>query len=172
MDLTEYIRDVPDWPKEGIVFKDITPLLADPAAIAMAVERMVNPFRGKHADLIVGAESRGFIFGAALAQSLSAGFVPIRKPDKLPRETFTVEYDLEYGTDKLQLHRDAIRPGQRVIVADDLLATGGTMRACCDLLAKLECELIGITALIELTFLNGRKRLGPYHELVHSVVQY
>ncbi|MDH3583848.1 MAG: adenine phosphoribosyltransferase [Phycisphaerae bacterium] len=172
MNLRDYIRDVPDWPKPGVLFKDITPLLNNPPALAMAVEHMVNPFRGRHVDLVAGAESRGFIFGTALAQTLSAGFVPIRKPNKLPWKTHSMEYDLEYGTDMLQVHQDAIQPGQRVLLADDLLATGGTMVACCELVNKLGCELVGITCLIELTFLHGRDRLTEYQSIMHSVVQY
>ncbi len=172
MDLTRFIRDIPDWPKEGIVFKDITPLLNNPGALAMALEQMVSPFRGKHVDLVAGAESRGFIFGTALAQTLSAGFVPIRKPNKLPWKTHTREYELEYGTDMLQVHQDAVQPGQRVLIADDLLATGGTMRACCELVDEMECELVGITCLIELSFLEGRKKLGEYGNQLHCVIEY
>lgn len=171
-DLHPFIRDVPDWPKPGIIFKDITPLLANPSSLAMAVEHMVNPFRGQRIDVVAGAESRGFIFGTALAQSLSAGFVPIRKPKKLPRATHSVSYALEYGTDALHMHTDAIRPGQRVLLADDLLATGGTMAACCELVDKLGAELVGITFLIELSFLEGRKKLAAYEDRIHSVIQY
>ena len=171
-DLRPFIHDVADWPKPGIVFKDITPLLANPSSLSLAVEQMVNPFRGRHVDLVAGAESRGFIFGTALAQSLSAGFVPIRKPNKLPRATHTVAYALEYGTDSLQIHQDAIRPGQRVLLADDLLATGGTMKACCELMEKIGCEVVGVTFLIELSFLNGREKLGKYADLAHSVIKY
>ena len=172
MDLNKLIHDVADWPKKGVMFKDITPLLSDPSGLAMAVEQMVSPFRGGHVDVVAGAESRGFIFGTALAQSLSAGFVPIRKKNKLPRETHTVEYDLEYGSDILQIHIDAIKPGQRVLLADDLLATGGTMKACCDLIERSGCELVGITCLIELEFLPGRAKLGKYADMVHSVLKY
>lgn len=170
MDLTTLIRDVPDFPKPGIVFKDITPLLADPAGLAMAVEQMANPFRGKHIELVVGAESRGFIFGTAIAQALSAGFIPIRKPGKLPADRRSMEYDLEYGTDTLEIHADALRPGQRVLMVDDLLATGGTMKACCDLIAGLGGEIVGVTVLIELAFLNGRDRLKPY-DAVHAAMR-
>ena len=172
MDLNDFIRDVPDWPKPGIVFKDITPLLNHPAALALAIEKLVNPFRGRHIDIVAGAESRGFIFGTALAQTLSAGFVPIRKPNKLPRETHSAEYELEYGTDMLQVHQDAIQPGQRVLLTDDLLATGGTMKACCQLVRKMGCELVGISCLIELAFLNGREALQPFDEQFHSVIRY
>ena len=123
MDLTTLIRDIPDWPKPGIVFKDITPLLSDPAGLAMAVELMTNPFRGQGIEVVAGAESRGFIFGTAVAQALSAGFIPIRKPNKLPHDTHTIEYDLEYGTDSLEIHTDAVSKGQKVLLVDDLLAT-------------------------------------------------
>ncbi len=168
--ITRLIRDVPDFPKSGIVFKDIVPLLADPAGLALAVELMANPFRGQGVDLVVGAESRGFIFGTAIAQSLSAGFVPIRKPGKLPLATHSVEYGLEYGTDRVEIHQDAFEANRRVLMVDDLLATGGTMRACCDLVEKLQGEIIGTTVLIELMDLNGRAALGRYGD-VHAVVQ-
>lgn len=169
--LASLIRDVPDWPKPGIVFKDITPLLADPRGLAMAVELMANPFRGKGVDLVIGAESRGFIFGTAIAQALSAGFIPVRKPSKLPRQAHSVTYALEYGQDTLQIHADAIAKGQRVLMVDDLLATGGTMKACCDLVDKLGGKIMGVTVLIELQFLKGRERLQPY-DSVHAVLRY
>lgn len=169
--LEKLIQDVPDWPKPGIVFKDITPLLADAAGLAMAVELMANPFRGQDVDLVIGAESRGFIFGTAIAQALSAGFVPIRKPKKLPRRAHTITYALEYGQDTLEIHADAVARGQRVLMVDDLLATGGTMKACCDLIDKLGGEIVGVTVLIELAFLKGRERLKPY-DAVHAVLQY
>ncbi|MEX0885215.1 MAG: adenine phosphoribosyltransferase [Phycisphaeraceae bacterium] len=165
------IRDVPDYPKPGIVFKDITPLLADARGLALAVELMVNPFRGQGVDLVVGAESRGFIFGTAVAQALSAGFVPVRKPDKLPRDTRSITYELEYGQDTLQMHADAMIPHQRVLIVDDLLATGGTMRACCDLVQALQGEIVGISVLIELGFLHGRDRLKAY-DTIHAVLEY
>lgn len=128
INLLSLIRDVPDFPKKGIVFKDITPLLASPQGLALAVELMVNPYRGRGVELVIGAESRGFIFGTAIAQALSAGFVPIRKPGKLPSEKVSLTYDLEYGQDTLEIHKDAIRRGAKCLVVDDLLATGGTMR--------------------------------------------
>ncbi len=171
MDLKALIRDIPDWPKPGIVFKDITPLLKDPAGLAMAVEQMVNPFRGKGIELVAGAESRGFIFGTAIAQALSAGFIPIRKPAKLPAKTRSIEYELEYGTDRLEIHADAIDRGQRVLMVDDLLATGGTMKACCDLLSQCGADLVGITVLIELTFLPGREKLRQYGD-IHAVMRF
>lgn len=165
------IRDVPNFPKNGIVFKDIAPLLAAPGGLALAVELMCNPFRGKGIDLVVGAESRGFIFGTAIAQALSAGFIPIRKPGKLPMATHSIEYGLEYGTDRVEIHCDAIRSGQRVLMVDDLLATGGTMKACCDLVERLEGNIVGTTVLIELTELDGRSRLGRYGD-VHAVLKF
>lgn len=171
MNLSDLIRDVPDWPKPGVVFKDITPLLRDPAGLAMAVEQMANPFRGKGVELVCGAESRGFIFGTAIAQALSAGFVPIRKPKKLPHQRHSITYDLEYGSDSLEIHRDAVHPGQRVLMVDDLLATGGTMKACCDLIDQMGGEIVGVTVLIELMFLDGRRRLDPYDQ-VHAVIRY
>jgi len=170
MDFQSLVRDVPDWPKPGIVFKDITPLLGNAAALAMAVEQMANPFRGKGIDLVAGAESRGFIFGTALAGALSTGFVPVRKPNKLPHDTHAIEYGLEYGTDTLEVHTDAVTSGQRVLMVDDLLATGGTMKACCDLVEKLGGEIVGVSVLIELTALAGRDRLKPYHH-IHTVIQ-
>lgn len=169
--LRALIRDVPDFPKAGIVFKDFTPLIRDPAGLALAVELMANPFRGKGIDLVIGAESRGFIFGIALAQSLSAGFVPVRKPGKLPAKKVSISYELEYGHDTLEIHADAIQAGQRVLLVDDLLATGGTMEACCQLVTGMRAELAGITVLIELIFLRGRDRLRRFGD-VHSVLRY
>ncbi len=171
MNIHAHIRDIPDWPKPGVMFKDITPLLRDPAALAMAVELMVNPFRGKRVDLVVGAESRGFIFGTAIAQSLSAGFIPVRKPKKLPYATHAVEYALEYGTDRLEVHTDAVQPGQRVLMVDDLLATGGTMKACCELVRQMGGQIVGVSFLIELAFLAGRATLQDCGD-IHSVLQY
>ncbi|MCA9300466.1 MAG: adenine phosphoribosyltransferase [Phycisphaerales bacterium] len=167
--LKAFVRDVPDFPKPGITFKDFTPLLADPGALALAVELMANPFRGKGVDLVVGAESRGFIFGIAIAQALSAGFVPIRKPGKLPRSVHGADYALEYGTDRLEIHSDAMRAGQRVLIVDDLLATGGTMGAACQLVRACEAEIVSQSVLIELTFLDGRSRLDAP---LHAVLQY
>lgn len=171
-DLSRYILDVPDFPKPGVVFKDMTPLLASPPALALAVELMANPYRGQGVELVVGAESRGFIFGTAIAQSLSAGFVPVRKPGKLPRAVHGMDYALEYGTDRLEIHADAIKPGQRILLVDDVLATGGTMRAKCDLASQVGAEIMGITVLMELTFLHGRDRLGKHGENVHAVLKF
>jgi adenine phosphoribosyltransferase len=169
--LRALIRDVPDFPKPGIVFKDFTPLLADPRGLALAVELMANPYRGTGVDLVVGAESRGFIFGTAIAQALSAGFVPIRKKNKLPREVRAVSYDLEYGQDRVEIHADAVAKGHKVLVVDDLLATGGTLKACCELLAGAGANIVGITVLIELAFLNGRQKIVQFGQ-VHSVLKY
>jgi adenine phosphoribosyltransferase len=168
--LAARIREIPEFPKPGIVFRDITPLLADPSALALAVELLANPFRGKNIDLVVGAESRGFIFGTAVACCLSAGFVVVRKPGKLPHTKISMSYDLEYGKDTLEMHADAIVAGQRVLIVDDLLATGGTMKACCDLVKHLGGTIAGIAVLIELGGLGGREKVAP-HE-VHSVVRY
>lgn len=169
--LEALIRDVPDFPKPGIVFKDFTPLLADPRGLALAVELMANPYRGTGVDLVAGAESRGFIFGTALAQTLSAGFVPIRKAGKLPRATRGVSYNLEYGQDRLEIHADAIRPGQKVLIVDDLLATGGTLAACCELVSATGATVHGMTVLIELAALNGRARAARFGQ-VHAVLRY
>ena len=169
--LRSLIRDVPNFPKPGIMFRDFTPLLKDPAALALAVELMANPFRGQHVDLVAGAESRGFIFGTAIAQSLSAGFIPIRKPGKLPSSKASMAYDLEYGTDTVEMHTDAIAPGQRVLIVDDLLATGGTMEACCKLVKSLGATIAGITVLIELKSLPGQAKIKEFGE-VHSVLRY
>jgi adenine phosphoribosyltransferase len=168
--LRKLIRDIPDFPKPGILFRDITPLLADPSGLALAIEMLANPFRGKKIDLVVGAESRGFIFGTAVACCLSAGFVIVRKPGKLPHKRISQSYALEYGTDTLEMHADAIVKGQRVLVVDDLLATGGTMRACCEMVKQLGGELAGIAVLIELAGLHGRDQLAPTP--VHSVIRY
>ena len=169
--LARLIRDVQDFPKPGILFKDFTPLLADPAGLALAVEMMANPFRGKGIQLVIGAESRGFIFGTAIAQALSVGFVPIRKPGKLPASVHGVDYDLEYGTDRLEIHSDALAAGSRVLLVDDLLATGGTMEAACRLVGMCGAEIAGMTVLIELDALGGRAKLES-HGTVHSVLRY
>ncbi len=168
--LRELIRDVPDFPKPGVVFKDITPLLRHPAGLSLAVEYLTQPFRDQRVDVVVGAESRGFIFGTAVARNLSAGFVPIRKPGKLPAAVQSEEYELEYGTDRLEIHEDAIQRGERVLLIDDLLATGGTMAACCKLVESLGGNIIGCGFLIELTFLGGRAKLGEYP--IHSILSY
>jgi adenine phosphoribosyltransferase len=164
------IRDVPDFPKPGIMFKDITPLLRDATGLSMAMDAIAQPFIGAGVDIVGGAESRGFIFAMAVAAKLSAGFVPFRKPGRLPRETRREEYRLEYGSNALEVHRDAVKPGDRVLLVDDLLATGGTMRACCDLVNGLGGEVVGTSFLIELKFLGGRAKLDGY--AVRSVLAY
>lgn len=169
-DLQRRIRDVPGFPRPGIVFKDITPLLVDPASLALAVEYLAQPYRGKDVDVVAGAESRGFIFGTAVAQALSAGFIPIRKPGKLPCATRSASYQLEYGTDSLEIHVDAVKPGDKVVMVDDLLATGGTMQASCELVESIGGRIIGVSFLIELAFLNGREKLAKYP--VHSIIQF
>lgn len=169
-DLSRLIRDVPDFPRPGVVFKDITPLLADPGGLSLAVELLTQPYRAAHIDHVVGAESRGFIFGTAVARNLSAGFIPIRKPGKLPCQTRSAVYDLEYGSDRVEIHLDALKPGERILLIDDLLATGGTMKACCELVEALGGHVVGIAVLIELAFLRGREKLSRYP--VNSIITY
>ncbi len=168
--LKQLIRDIPNFPKPGILFRDITPLLADASGLALSIELLANPFRAKQVDLVIGAESRGFIFGTAVACAISAGFGLVRKPGKLPFTKVSMSYDLEYGKDTLEMHSDAIVAGQRVLIVDDVLATGGTMKACCDLVKQLQGEIVGIAVLTELVGLEGRKKVRPYE--VHSVIQY
>ena len=162
MDYKGLIRIIPDFPKEGISFKDITTLLKDGEAWQRVVRDMAAQYKDMEIDLVVGPEARGFIIGAALAAVLGAGFIPVRKGSKLPAETIKGEYELEYGTDTLQMHRDAIEPGQRVLVVDDLLATGGTIEACIDMVESLGGKVAGIGVLIELTDLKGRERFSSY----------
>ena len=169
MDLEKYIRDIPDFPTKGIIFKDITPLLADPGALDEAVRRLAEPYEGTGVQYVAAVESRGFIFGAAVARQLGAGFVPIRKPGKLPHETVSKEYSLEYGTDAVEIHTDAVSPGSKVLMIDDLLATGGTMAAACELVASLGGRIVGIAFLIELGFLNGRAKLAGYD--LHTLIR-
>src|SRR5258706_7369 len=168
--LKPLIREIPDFPKKGILFRDITPLLANPSGIALAVELLANPFRGKNIDLVVGAESRGFIFGTAVACCLSAGFVLVRKPGKLPHTKVSMTYELEYGSDTLEMHADSIVKDQRVLIVDDLLATGGTMKACSDLVEQIGGKVVGLAVLIELAGLRGRDKLKGHP--IHSVLQY
>jgi adenine phosphoribosyltransferase len=170
VDIAKYVRDIPDFPKPGIVFKDITPVLASAEALDAAVTQLADATRDLNVDVVVGAEARGFLLGAALARELGAGFVLARKPGKLPHETVRAEYLLEYGTDALELHSDAVAQGARVLVHDDLLATGGTARALCELVEQLEGTVAGCAFLIELAFLNGRQRLAPYP--VTSLLRY
>ncbi len=169
-ELRARIREIPDFPKPGILFYDITTLLKDPAAYRESIDLMLAPWRDDKIDLVVGMESRGFIFSAPMAYLLNAGLVPVRKLGKLPAETITVEYALEYGSNTLEIHRDAIQPGQRVLVVDDLLATGGTVRGTIDLVERLQGEVVGLGFLVELEFLKGRDRLQGLR--VESVVRY
>ena len=169
-DLQSKIRDIPDFPKPGIVFKDIMPLLADPESFHATVEALAEFAEPRRPDIILGAEARGFILGGALAYHLGAGFVAARKPGKLPWETVSAQYELEYGMDSLELHADAIGRGARVLVHDDLLATGGTARAKTNLVEQLGGEVVGVAFVIELAFLNGRDKLTGYD--VHSLIQY
>jgi adenine phosphoribosyltransferase len=170
VDLRGHIRDVPDFPKPGIVFKDITPLLLDPAALDETTLALAAYARERDAELVVAAEARGFIFGAAVARELGVGFVPARKPGKLPSDTVSAEYALEYGVDTLELHSDALANGTRVLVHDDLIATGGTARAVCDLVGQLGGQVVGCAFVVELAFLPGRERLSDFD--VHSLVVY
>jgi adenine phosphoribosyltransferase len=168
--LKQLIRAVPDFPKAGILFYDITTLLKDKSGFAELIDAFAQYYIGKNVDLVLGIEARGFIFGPALAYRLNAGFVPVRKPGKLPAETVTIKYDLEYGSDSLQIHKDAIQPGQRVIIVDDLLATGGTMLATCDLVKQLGGEIVGVTVAVELDFLKGRDKFPEID--VFSLMHY
>jgi adenine phosphoribosyltransferase len=170
IDPRDYIRDIPDFPKPGILFKDITPLLADPGAFGASIDRFEEAFAGRGIDTIAAAEARGFIFGAPLALRLGAGFVPIRKPGKLPYATLALEYQLEYGSDRLEVHTDAFQAGHRVLLIDDVLATGGTMRACRDLVQSTGAEVVACAFLIELSFLGGRAKLEPTE--IFSLITY
>ena len=170
IDLRDYVRDVPDFPKPGILFKDISPLLASPRAFRAAVDRMASAFRDREIGAIAAPEARGFLFGTPLALALGVPFVPIRKPGKLPAATVSLEYDLEYGTDTLQVHRDAFKPGARVLLVDDVLATGGTIRACRDLVRQSGAVVVASAFALELTFLGGRAKLVPGE--VFSLLSY
>lgn len=170
MDLKSIIRDIPDFPKPGIIFKDITPLLSDHKAFRAAITSISTHYKDRGIDLVLGAEARGFIFGSALAYEMGVGFVPARKPGKLPHLTTAATYHLEYGTDSLEIHRDAISAGQKVLVVDDVLATGGTARAKTELIEKMNGEVAGLAFLIELAFLGGREKLGAYE--IFSVMSF
>jgi adenine phosphoribosyltransferase len=170
MNLRDYIEDIPDYPREGIVFKDITPLFLAPEALQAAVADMSEYARKLEVDLVVSAEARGFMLGGAVAAQIGAGFIPARKPGKLPREVNSVEYVLEYGVDALEVHKDALAGGARVLVHDDLLATGGTARALCDLVEQAGAEVAGCGFIVELAFLKGRERVAPHD--VHSLIVY
>ena len=169
-DLRDKVRDVPDFPKPGIVFKDLMPLIADPAAFRQSIDQLAEWAAPRQPDVILGAEARGFIFGGALAYVVGCGFVPARKPGKLPWKTVEATYELEYGTDTLEVHADAIAQGDRVIVLDDVLATGGTAKAKIDLVEQLGGEVVGALFVIELTFLGGRDKLSGYD--VHALIAY
>jgi adenine phosphoribosyltransferase len=170
LDLRAFVHDIPDFPRPGIVFKDITPLLLDARALDAALSGLAELAKPLQPDLVVAAEARGFILGAALARELRAGFVPARKPGKLPKHTVSAEYTLEYGIDALEVHADALAGGARVLVHDDLLATGGTAGALCELAGELGAVIVGCAFLVELSFLGGRARLAPH--TVHSLIQY
>lgn len=166
----EYIRNIPDFPIKGIQFKDITTLLKEPEAFARAVDYLYDPYRNHDISKIVGIESRGFIFGAAMAYKLNTGFVPVRKPGKLPAETLAEEYQLEYGKDSVEIHLDAIQKGEQVLIVDDLLATGGTAAATCRLVQRVGGKIVGVSFLIELLDLKGREKLSGYQ--VNALIQY
>jgi adenine phosphoribosyltransferase len=170
IDMEKYIRSIPDWPKKGILFRDITPLLANPEAFSTAVDALCAGFEGVNIEYVAAVEARGFIFGTAVAQRLEVGFVPIRKKGKLPFETESVTYDLEYGTDTLEIHHDAVKKDAKVLMVDDLLATGGTMAAACQLIEKIGGKVEGITFLIELSELAGREKLAGYK--INTVISY
>jgi adenine phosphoribosyltransferase len=170
MDLASTIRAVPDFPLEGILFYDITTLLKNPAALRETIDRLTQHYQDKQIDLIAGMESRGFIFGVPLAYRLGVGFIPIRKPGKLPAEKISETYELEYGRNTLEIHLDAVEKGQKVLIVDDLLATGGTAKASCNLIEKLGGEVVSLAFIVELSFLKGREKLGGYD--IFSAVQY
>lgn len=170
MNLKALIRDIPNFPKPGIIFKDITPLFKDAQAITYMLDSLAEPWKGRHIDVVVGAEARGFLIGPGLAERLGAGFVPIRKPGKLPADTLAHSYDLEYGSDTLEIHQDAIIENHNVLVVDDLLATGGTAKACIALVKRLKGNVIGASFIIELSFLSGRDQLPPIE--IHSLLTY
>ncbi|MBE99710.1 adenine phosphoribosyltransferase [Flavobacterium coralii] len=163
MDIQNYIREIQDFPKPGITFKDITPLLANPEAAKTCLDMLLRNLRDEKIDKVVGVESRGFFFGTLIANELNAGFVPVRKPKKLPYETLTASYELEYGSDALEIHTDAIKAGERVVIHDDVLATGGTAKAVCELVEKLGGTIVQCNFLMELSFLNGREKIKQYN---------
>ncbi len=169
MDLEKLIRDVPDFPKKGIMYKDITPLLADAQGFHEAVRKLAEPYFDQQIKTVVGIESRGFIFASAVAHCLHAGLVPLRKKGKLPAKTVKVEYDLEYGKDTIEIHADAIQKGDKVLIVDDLLATGGTMAAACKLVAQQGARIEGVAFLVELAFLHGADKIGDYK--IHSLIK-
>ena len=170
LDLKKVIRDVPDFPKQGVIFKDITTLLKDKEAFKYTIDKMVERYRGEDISQIIGIESRGFIFGAALAYNLNTGFIPVRKPGKLPAETVTEQYQLEYGNDAVEMHKDALAPGEKVLIVDDLLATGGTALATARMVEQLGAKVVGFSFLIELESLRGREKLKDYN--MFSLVRF
>jgi adenine phosphoribosyltransferase len=164
------IREIPDWPKKGILFYDVTTLLKQPSCFKDTIDALIEPYKGKQVDLVLGMEARGFIFAPTVAYALNAGFVPVRKPGKLPAASFRAEYQLEYGTDCLEIHQDAIQPGQRVLIVDDLIATGGTALAVAGLAEKMGANVIGLAFVVELSFLHGRDKLTKYD--VSALLKY
>ncbi|MFT7351957.1 MAG: adenine phosphoribosyltransferase [Flavobacterium sp.] len=170
MPIKKYIRDIQDFPKEGILFKDITPLLLNPKATEETLILLLENIKDLEVDKVIGIESRGFFFGTLLSQELNVGFIPVRKPNKLPFETISASYDLEYGTDSLEIHADAIQKGDKILIHDDVLATGGTMKAVCELVEKLGGEVVQCNFIMDLTFLNGKDKLKNYE--VSSVISY
>ena len=170
MELKKYIRNIPDFPKRGIMFRDITPLLKEPEPFAYVINTIVERYRPKNVNKVVSVEARGYIFGGALAYNLGCGFIPVRKPGKLPDKTISMEYTLEYGKNVIEIHRDAINPGERILVFDDLLATGGTIWATCKLVEKLEGKVIGCAFVIDLTYLGGKEQLKDYD--VYTLIEY
>ncbi len=169
-DLKAAIREIPDWPKKGILFYDVTTLLKQPRCFSDTIDALIEPYKGKQIDLVLGMEARGFIFAPTVAYALKAGFVPVRKPGKLPAASFRAEYQLEYGTDCLEIHQDAIQPGQRVLIVDDLIATGGTALAVAGLAEKMGAEVVGLAFVVELAFLHGCDKLAQYD--VRSLLKY
>jgi adenine phosphoribosyltransferase len=169
-DLKAAIREIPDWPKKGILFYDVTTLLKQGRRFAQTINALIDPYRDKQVDLVLGIEARGFIFAPTVAYALKAGFIPVRKPGKLPAAKLQVSYELEYGTDSLEIHQDAIEPGQHVLIVDDLIATGGTAKAAAEMVETMEATVVGLAFVVELTFLHGRDRLAKYD--VHSILKY
>jgi adenine phosphoribosyltransferase len=169
-DLKSVIREIPDWPKKGILFYDVTTLLKQGRCFRQAIDALMDPYKNTQVDMVLGIEARGFIFAPPVAYALKAGFVPVRKPGKLPAAKLQVNYELEYGTDSLEIHQDAVEPGQRVLIVDDLIATGGTARAVAEMVETMGATVVGLAFLVELTFLHGRDKLNKYE--VHSLLKY
>lgn len=169
-DLKAAIREIPDWPQKGILFYDVTTLLKQGNCLAQTIDALVEPYKNKQVDMVVGVEARGFIFAPAVAYALKTGFVPVRKPGKLPAAKFQMEYELEYGTDSLEIHQDAVEPGMRVLIVDDLIATGGTAKAVAEMVEKMGATVVGLDFVVELTALRGREKLAKYDVL--SILKY